>query len=144
MIMHPHLENLSCNSNTFTKPFNLIIHLSPLQLPPQLLCKRQHLLLLLRTELSPEPLPAAPLSHLHSSNVSSGVFHHIPAPSTLQTFHRTGTRHFAMEVAVTTASCTLEGGRGDVDIESELSATISSVTTETRCMVAETLSIHRV
>ena len=144
MVMHPHLENLSCDSNTFTEPLNLIIHLFPLQLPPQLLCKRQHLLFLLCTELRPEPLPAAPLPHFHSPDVSSRIFHHISTPSSLQTFHHTGTRHLAVEVAVTTASSTLEGRRGDVDIESEFSATISSVAAEARCMVAETLSIDRV
>jgi len=149
MVMHPHLENLSSDTHTFTEPLNLIIHLFSLQLPPQLFREPQHLLLLLSTELRPEPLLAAatPLSHLrYSSHVSApGVLHHVPTPSShgLQpSFHR-GARDLAVEVAMAAAGCALEGGGRDaVHVQGELPTAVGSVATEAGCMVAEALSVE--
>lgn len=58
VVMHPNLEHPFLDSDFCTKPRNQIL-VFPLHLPPNPLRELQHLLLLILTELRPEPLPPA-------------------------------------------------------------------------------------
>jgi len=125
MIMHPNFKNLSTYPNSSTEALNFIFFIFPLQLPPQLLCKSQHFLLLFRCKLSPIPLFSTPFTWLHHHHWWPEIplvipfcvvyhFHHhclwwwwvhyvIPSVAAVAVCY------FAVEVAVATTGCTLEG-----------------------------------
>ena len=148
MIMHPNFKNLSANPNSFTKPLHFIFFIFPLQLPPQLLSKLHHLLPLFSCKLCPKPLLSTPFTWLHHHHWRPGIPLIIPF-CIVHHFHHyclwgwwvhnvipsVAVRYFAVEVAVATTGCTLEGGKWGV-IKGELTTSICGIAPKTGCMVS--------
>lgn len=161
MVMHPHLEHLPTHPNTSAEPLYLIIQILPLQFPPQLLRKPQHLLLLLCRELRPEtllprPTPLRRLQHPARRRplLPPAVVHEVrrqlrrlppaPAAGVAHPSGWRGARDFAVEVAVAPAGGALEADTGGGVVEGELAAAVGGVAAEAGCMVSQTLSVDRV